>query len=175
MKFWKDNRGTDVYKMLKVLAIVVLIVTILGAGAVLYGINTLAPVVEQTQVTVTPAVQAQDVFDGILNQVESGTFTGRVFTQPGEISAQDCAFVTYTVRLFNKGFFPAEWIALDVQGTQGDLLQLANAQANVLASGSRGDIAATILHMGDAADTQRSYEITCYVFGRKITLQGMAQ
>ena len=34
------------YKVLKVLAIVVLIITIAGAGAVLYGINTFEPVVE---------------------------------------------------------------------------------------------------------------------------------
>ena len=163
------------YKVLKVLAIVVLIVTIAGAGAVLYGINTLAPVVEQTQVTVTPASQAQDVFESIMNQTENGTFTGRVFAQMGDVNAQDCAFVTYTVRLTNKGFFPAEWVALDMQPTQGDLLQLANAQANVLASGSRGDIVATILHAGDIGDLQRSFVITCHVFGRKITLQGIAQ
>ena len=163
------------YKGLKVLAIIVLIVTIAGAGAVLYGINSLAPVVEQTQVAVTPASQAQDVFDGVRNQLANGTFTGRVFAQPGEISAQECTFVTYTVRLANKGFFPAEWIALDVQPKDGDLLQLDNVQANVLASGSRGDIAATILRAGDMADTQRSFTITCYVFGRKITLQGMAR
>ena len=163
------------YKVLKVLAIIVLIITILGAGAVLYGMKTLAPVVEQTQVTVTPADEVQAVFDGALSQVASGTFAGRVFAQPGDLRAQDCAFVTYTVRLANKGFFPAEWVALDVQPAAGDVLQLDNVQANVLASGSRGDIAATILHAGDAADTQRSYVITCYVFGRKITLQGTAQ
>lgn len=163
------------YKVLKVLAIVVLIITIAGAGAVLYGIRTLAPQVEQAQVTVTPASQAQAVFDHAMAQVGSGTFTGRVFSLPGEPSAQDCTFVTYTVRLSNKGFFPAEWVALDMQPVEGDLLQLDNVQANVLAGGSRGDIAATILHAGDAADLQRSYTISCYVFGRKITLQGVAK
>ena len=163
------------YKVLKGLAIAMLIVTIAGAGAVLYGINTLVPVVEQTQVMVTPASQVQDVFDGVMNQLKNGTFTGRVFAQAGDLSVPDCVFVTYTVRLANKGFFPAEWVALDVQPKEGDLLQLDNVQANVLSSGSRGDIVATILHTGDSSDTQRSFLITCYVFGRKITLQGMAQ
>ncbi|MBE5799003.1 MAG: hypothetical protein E7321_03530 [Clostridiales bacterium] len=163
------------YKMMKVLAIVVLIVTIAGAGAVLYGINTLSPVVEQVSMAVTPAAQAQDIFDSALAQVSRGTFTGRVFAQPGTLNAQDCAFVTCTVRLANKGFFPAEWVSLDVQPVQGDVLQLDNVQANVLASGSRGDIAATILHTGDGAQTPRTYTINCYVFGRKITLEGTAQ
>ena len=163
------------YKVLKVLAIVMLIVTIAGAGAVLYGINTLEPVVEQTSVQVTPAAQAQDIFDGVLAQVSGGTFTGRMFAQPGVLASQDCAFVTYTVRLANKGFFPAEWVSLNVQPVQGDLLQLDNVQANVLSSGSRGDISATVLHTGDASQTQRDYVVECYVFGRKITLEGTAQ
>lgn len=163
------------YKAMKALAIAVLIVTIIGAGAVLYGINTLAPVVEQASVLATPAVQAQDIFDGAMAQVGKGTFTGRVFSQPGALDAKDCTFLTYTVRLANKGFFPAEWVSLDMTPVQGDVLQLDNVQANVLARGSRGDLSATVLHMGDAAQTQRDYTIQCYVFGRKITLQGTVQ
>jgi len=164
-----------VYKAMKVLAIVVLIVTIAGAGAVLYGINTLSPVVEQVSVLATPAVQAQDVFDSVTAQLAHETFTGRVFSGETGLSAQDCTFLTYTVRLANKGFFPAEWISLVMQPVEGDILQLDNDQANVLASGTQGDIAATILHRGDAANTQRNYTIACYVFGRKITLEGSAQ
>lgn len=163
------------YKAMKALAIATLIVTIMGALAVLYGINTLAPVVEQTSVLTTPAQQAQDIFDSVMEQTGKGTFTGRMFSQPGALDAKDCTFVTYTVRLANKGFFPAEWVSLDMQPIQGDLLQLDNVQANVLARGSRGDISATILHEGDAAQTPRAYTIQCYVFGRKITLEGTAQ
>ena len=160
---------------MKVLAILMLIVTIMGAGAVLYGINTLEPVVEQSSVQITPAVQVQDIFDSVMEQVGNGTFTGRVFVQPGMLDSADCTFMTYTVRLVNKGFFPAEWVSLVVRPVEGDVLQLDNVQANVLASGSRGDISATLLHMGEAAQTQRDYIIDCYVFGRKITLEGTVQ
>jgi len=164
-----------VYKAMKMLAIAVLIVTIIGAGAVLYGINTLAPVVEQTSMLATPAEQAQDIFAGVMDQMSKGTFTGSVFAQPVMPDAKDCTFLTYTVRLANKGFFPAEWVSLNIMPVRGDLLQLDNVQANVLASGSRGDISATILHEGDAGQTQRDYTISCYVFGKKITLEGTAQ
>lgn len=163
------------YKAMKILAIVVLIVTIAGAGAVLYGIKTFSPVVEQVLVSATPAEQAQDIFGSALAQVSSGTFTGRVFEQPGQLDAQGSTFLTYTVRLTNKGFFPAEWISLDIAPVQGDVLQLDNVQANVLAARSTGDIAATILHTGDAVQTQRNYTIQCYVFGKKITIEGTAQ
>jgi len=164
-----------VYKAMKALAIAALIITIIGAGAVLYGINTLAPVIEQTSVLATPAAQAQDIFDSVMEQTGKGTFTGRVFSQPTGLDAGNCTFLTYTVRLANRGFFPAEWVSLDIQPIQGDLLQLDNVQANVLARGSRGDISATILHEGDAGQMQRNYVINCYVFGRRITLEGMAQ
>lgn len=163
------------YKAMRVLAIAVLIVTIAGAGAVLYGINTLAPAVEQTSVLVTPAAQAQEIFDSATAQVRDGTFTGRAFGSVSGLTAQDCTFLTYTVRLANRGFFPAEWIALEMQPADGDILQLDNFQANVLASGNRGDVAATVLHMGDAQNTQRAFTVSCYVFGRKITLEGSAQ
>ena len=160
---------------MKALAIAALIVTIAGAGAVLYGINTFAPVVEQASVLVTPAAQAQDIFDQATAQVRDGTFTGRVFGDAAGLDAQDCTFLTVTVRLANRGFFPAEWIALDVQPAEGDVLQLDNVQANVLPSSSQGDVSATILRAGNAADTQRAFTVSCYVFGRKVTLQGSAK
>ena len=163
------------YKAMRVLAIVVLIVTIAGAGAVLYGINTLAPVVEQTSMLVTPAAQAQEIFDQAVAQVRDGTFTGRVFGDAAGLNAQNCTFLTVNVRLANRGFFPAEWIALQVQPAEGDVLQLDNVQANVLASGHQGDVSATVLHAGGAENAQRAFTVSCYVFGRKITLQGSAQ
>ncbi len=156
------------YKAMKALAIAALIVTILGALAVLYGINTLSPVVEQATVTATPAAQAQSVFDGAMDQIAKGTFAGSLSGESLPETAQDCTFLTYTVRLKNRGFFPAEWISLRVQMQPGDVLQLANDQANVLPAGGAGDISATILHAGDASNAARTLQVGCYVFGRQI-------
>ena len=168
-------------KVLKVLAILVLLATIAGAGLVLYGINTLTPVVEQATVHVTPALQAQEVFDETMKQLREETFTGRVFTGAEGVTAENCSFLTYTLRLHNRGFFPAEWISLEiyprqsVDGSVQDILQLDNNSANVLGARSRGDLAATILCKGDAQQTQRNYVLTCYVFGKKLVIQGAAQ
>lgn len=168
-------------RVLKVLAIAALLVTIAGAGLVLYGINTLAPVAEMTSVTVTPAAQAQEIFDETLRRLRDQTFTGSVFSPADGLSAESCSFLTYTVRLANRGFFPAEWIALeivpkaDADGAQRDVLQLDNNGANVLGAQSRGDLSATILHAGDASDTQRAYRVICYVLGRQIVFEGTAQ
>jgi len=162
---------------MKVLAIVVLLATIAGAGALLYAVNNLSPVVVQTGVVATPAWQAQDVFDAAAAQLADETFTGRVFGSTAGLDAQDCTFLTYTVRLENRGFFPAEWVSLDIHPSANgeDICQLDNYSANVLGSRTQGDIAATLLTRGDGADTQRTYTVTCYVLGRKIAFDGAAQ
>ena len=125
---------------MKILAILALVATIAGAGAVLYGINTLAPQVVQTAANVT--------------------------------EAQSVADTTYTVRLQNKGFFPAEWISMElVEPKDGDVLALPDDSRHALAAGSVGDMQLTVLRRTDEeeqADTARTLRVTCYVFGRKI-------
>lgn len=162
-------------KAIKILAIVMLLVTIAGAGAVLYGVNTLVPEVAHTAVTVTPAVQVPDTFEAVMAQAEAGTFGGRMLLGGEDIAAEDAVFMTYTVRLKNKGFFPAEWISLqaaareDVNLGTHDILQTDQYGANVLPAGSEGDIAATVLTTIDAANTYTVLEGSCYVLGEKKT------
>lgn len=158
------------------MAIAMLVVTVAGAGVVLYALTTMEPQVESISVAVTPADQVADTFDAVLTQVENGTFSGRQYTSAEDLLAQDCAFITYTVRLKNMGFFPAEWISLTVapqqsaDGASRDVLQLGDDHAYVLTTGSRGDLTATILRTGDAGDTARALTISCYVFGQKVEL-----
>ena len=94
--------------LLKGLAIAALLVTVIGAGIVLYGLNAMEPVVLQVSVTATPATQAQETLGAVLSQVDNGTFGGTQFPPADGVSAETCTFVTYTVRLQNRGFFPAE-------------------------------------------------------------------
>lgn len=165
-------------RALKILAIAALLATIAASGVVLYGINTLSPVVEQTSVLATEAAKAQDVFDSVMEQIRNDTFTGRMFAEDAHLSAEECTFLTYTMRLKNRGFFPAEWISFEIHpqqsadGSAGDVLQLDNNGPNALYAGSTGDIAATILCKGDGGQRERAYTITCYVFGKQRILQG---
>ncbi len=161
---------------LNVLAIVALVLTIAAAAAVLYGMNTLVPQVTGVTTSVTPAAQAQDTLDAILRQREDGLFMGKEFDHSDMLIGEESHFVTYTVRLHNLGFFPAEWISLDVSPltdeTGGDILQLENGGANVLYSGAQGDLSVTILTtMDDPAQRERTLQIDCYVLGRKQTIR----
>ncbi|MFR6026375.1 MAG: hypothetical protein ACLUMK_07540 [Christensenellales bacterium] len=55
-------------RFMKILAILALVATIAGAGAVLYGINTLAPQVVQTAANVTEAQSVADTFDDMVTR-----------------------------------------------------------------------------------------------------------
>ena len=163
---------------MKILAILALLATIAGAGAVLYGINTFAPQVVQATASVTQAQNVADAFDSIVSQLESGTFGGKVFGETSDLRAEECAFVTYTVRLQNKGFFPAEWISMELTDpADSDVLALPDDSRHALAAGSMGDMQMTVMQrVGEngQADTARTLRITCYVFGRKIVFDAAA-
>ncbi|MDO5378228.1 MAG: hypothetical protein Q4G52_07835 [Clostridia bacterium] len=156
-------------KVMKALAIAALLVTVAGACAVLYGVNMMTPQAQQVLVSATPASQAQEVFDNVQSDLENGTFTGRVYGATDNLRAEDCTFLTYTVRLANRGFFPAEWIEMTVIPSEGggDVLQLPEDGGRVLAAGGVGDLSATLLTRADAQDERRTLEVSCYVFGKK--------
>ena len=162
-------------KGLTILAIIMLAVTVVAAGVMLYGIRTMTPQIVSVTSTVTAAAQEAATFDAVRAQVDDGLFGGKVFAQEGISDAEACSFVTYTVRLENKGFFPVEWLSLDVTPLEGDILQLENASANVLLSGTQGDVHVTMLTTLEPAQRERTITLECYVFGRKKTVRVQAQ
>ena len=142
---------------MKILAILALVATIAGAGAVLYGINTLRPQVVQTAANEMRAQDAADTFAALVGQLENNTFGGKIFGGTGDLRAEECAFVTYTVRLKNRGFFPAEWISMELlEPAEGDVLALPDDSRHALRRTDAQTGAARVLR------------VTCYVFGRKI-------
>ena len=157
-------------RCMKILAILALVATIAGAGAVLYGINTLRPQVVQTAASETRAQDAADTFAALVSQLENNTFGGKIFGGMGDLRAEECTFVTYTVRLKNRGFFPAEWISMELlEPAEGDVLALPDDSRHALPAGSMGDMQLTVLRRTDAQNgAARVLRVTCYVFGRKI-------
>lgn len=162
-------------KALRIVAIAALLLTVAGAGVLLYAMNTLAPQVVQMNVLVTPASEAKAVFDETMAQLDAGAFSGRIMGSTDGLSEENCSFVTCTVRLTNRGLFPAEWITMDVVPVQsqsgGDVLELPDAGAYMLASGGTGDISATVLTTAQEPAEGRTCRVTCYVFGREIMLE----
>ncbi|MFR5786003.1 MAG: hypothetical protein ACLUHE_01930 [Christensenellales bacterium] len=81
-------------------------------------------------------------------------------------------FVTYTVRLQNKGFFPAEWISMElIEPKDGDVLALPDDSRHALAAGSVGDMQLTVLWQHRRARTGRyrasaSRDLLCASDGR---------
>ena len=80
--------------LMRGLAIAALLVTVAGAGVVLYGLSTMEPAVALVSVTATPAQQAQETFDAVLGQLDDGTFGGAQYATADGLNAQDCTFLT---------------------------------------------------------------------------------
>lgn len=118
----------------------------------------------------TRAQDAADTFAALVSQLENNTFGGKIFGGTGDLRAEECTFVTYTVRLKNRGFFPAEWISMELlEPAEGDVLALPDDSRHALPAGSMGDMQLTVLRRTDAqTGATRVLRVTCYVFGRKI-------
>ncbi|MFR8178403.1 MAG: hypothetical protein ACLVB5_15575 [Christensenellales bacterium] len=116
------------------------------------------------------AQDAADTFAALVSQLENNTFGGKIFGGTGDLRAEECAFVTYTVRLKNRGFFPAEWISMELlEPAESDVLALPDDSRHALPAGSMGDMQLTVLRRTDAqTGAARVLRVTCYVFGRKI-------
>ena len=76
-------------KALKIVAIAALLATVAGAGLLLYAMNTMAPEIVQMTVTVTPAQDAQEIFDETMAQLDAGAFSGRMLGSADGLRAQD--------------------------------------------------------------------------------------
>ena len=79
---------------MKILAILALVATIAGAGAVLYGVNTLRPQVVQTAADETRAQDAVDTFDDMVMRLETTRLAENLWRDGRSARGRICAFVT---------------------------------------------------------------------------------
>jgi hypothetical protein len=143
------------------IAVTIVALAVLGYGA--YGLRVQPGTMS---VAVTPAAQAIEQFEALRASVDEGSFTGRVFVGEALSNPEEYVFVTYTLRVKNVGFIPAEWIELAVTPAGGDVLELDRDGAQALSAMSEGDLKAVVLQKGDGSDAQRAAQVTYYAFGR---------
>lgn len=151
---------------MRIFAWILIAVTVIVLGVFGYGVYGLRVQPGEMTAVVTPASQAAEQFELLRTQLDEGAFTGRAFTQEALGNAEDYAFVTYTLRVKNVGFIPAEWITLLITPGTGDVLEMAPSNAQALGAMSEGDLKAVVLKKGDGNDNARAAQVTYYAFGR---------
>ncbi len=115
------------------------------------------------------AADAADSFNAILDEVDGKTFTGTLLSgSQGDMAnnykAEDCQFLTYTLRLRNDSFIPAEAVELQVTPMAEDILQTADLIRHDLPARSSGELSATIL-TSKSTHNVREVDVTWYMWG----------
>ncbi len=148
---------------LKILAILVLMVTVLAAGTVLYALETRVPEITIIQSRAIPAAEARDSFESLQGQLEAGTCTGHVFREESPV-LENSTFLNLTLRLHNRCLLPMEWIETAVVPEEGDILEERDERPKVLAAFAEGDLPLRILTENE--NMSRRIRIRYYLLGK---------
>lgn len=159
-------------KRFAIVSVVLLLITLLGVGAMYMTSNV--TIIAQG-VTAMEAYREADLFSDLSAQVRAGAVVGTSFVTPQELSgAEDYIFYTYTFRLENNTALPAEMIEVQITPMSGDILQIGSDQALALPAHTIGDITATIL-TDKNMHAIREANITYYIWGIPFTLRTTIQ
>ena len=162
-------------RLLKVLAILMVVIVLAAVGLVVYFFSTANVTVMATSSSGMLATENQARFDELKQAVATGTLIGTRFDSgQGELGeAADYAFITYTARISNQCLFPIDMVEIQVVPETGDVLQIGTQQAYSLGARSIGDIQTTIL-TGRDSHAIRELVITYYIWGRPFTISRTA-
>lgn len=151
--------------LLRILAILALVVTIAGAGVVLYALETRIPGVEVVYAMHESANDDSEAYDAFVTAVSDGTYGGRVFDEAVP-ERESCTFLKCTLRMQNRCLLPMEWIEIAVEPGEGDILESRDENPHVLTARTSGDLSLQVMTRADAFPQERTVSITYYLLGR---------
>lgn len=149
---------------MKHLAIILVLALLAGVVAVGWVYLNARVTIEAVGVIATEAASQQSLFDSLQSQQAEGALVGTAFTTEPLGEASDYQFYSYTVRLKNNCFLPADMVELTVTPMSGDVLQMGDPTPKVLQARTTGDITATILTKVGMHAT-RELNVTWYMWG----------
>lgn len=114
--------------------------------------------------SLTPATEALGTYELVTGQMREGSFYGTVYQELEFTYPESYTFVSFTVRMRNRGLLPMDWIRIEVAPEENDILQLAADRTPSLAGGSTADFSTALL-CRSGADADRKITLTYYVLG----------
>ncbi|MBQ8092985.1 MAG: hypothetical protein IJ242_05345 [Clostridia bacterium] len=149
----------------KGIAILALIVTICAGGLVLYVLETRVPEIQVIASGTLPAQEDENTFRYLAQALQNGTYQGRVFSDETQISADSCTFLAASFRLKNRCLLPMEWIQVDAEPVDGDILELRDEKPHLLNARSEGDLTVNILTHNGTFPAERNIAVSYYILG----------
>ena len=154
-------------KYAAIFMVLVLIASLVGVGYLYLTANV---TVQAVGVTAVEASTQPALFEELARQVENRQVLGSAFSSVPLGSVENYQFYTYTVRLRNNSFVTADMVEVQVTPMEGDVLQIGDTSAKVLAARTTGDIQATIL-TDINMHAVRELNVTYYMWGLPFTLR----
>ncbi len=130
---------------MKPLAIGLIILCLAAVVGVGYLYVTAEVTVTETGCVALDAANAAETFLGLKDDLNNDSFVGTVFGDGKLGEAQEYQFYTYTLRVQNATFIPANVVELQVVPVSGDELQLGDSTRHDLNARSVGNFQAAIL------------------------------
>jgi len=153
---------------MKPFAIILIVLVLAAVCAVGYLYLTAGIDVRFVSCIASDAVSEADTFNSLKSGLKNGTFTGTRFTPEEPGTADQYQFLTYTVRLDNHSFLPAEVIEIHLTPMQGDVLQVGDPVQHDLRSGQAADLSTMILTARDMHSV-REATVSYYFWGLPFT------
>lgn len=158
---------------MKALGIILIVLVLCAVGGLGYLYMNARVTVEFVECIATDAVDQAAYFDQLKERVENESFIGTRFSRTPLTTPEDFQFYTYTVRVNNRSFLPAEMVEIQVTPMGSDLLQIGDTIACNAEAGKATELSATILTTKDMHNV-REGTVTYYLWGlpfsTKITL-----
>ena len=158
-------------KPVAIVLTVLAIAALIGMGYLYVSANV---TVTGTGCIATDAIDAEDSYNAILDAVAGETFVGTLFSGSGftgaaegkaeERKAEDCQFFTYSLRIRNNSFIPAEAVEIQVTPMTGDILQVGDNVRHDLPARSSDEFQVTML-TGKNTHNVRELVVTWYMWG----------
>ena len=159
---------------MRIVAWVLIGLVVCFAGLTGYTLYTRELKVKFQQAEVIPAEEREAEFRALSDDVANESVRGVVYSAEALGAPTDYEFHVYTVEIRNNCFFGAEWVRLEVEPREGDILLAEKEGAPELPSMSAGLIQATVLARKDS-ELPRQLKLTYFLLGSSFSIPITAQ
>ena len=157
-------------RILKAAMIFMIALVVLSVALVGYFFATAKVSISAYSANGVQASAKAELFEQIKDAVQQNTFTGTLF-QTGEMGTADqYAFITYTLRLNNQCLVPVDMVEVQVVPDPNDVLQIGDTAMHAMDAKTQGDVSATILTTKDSHSI-RELIVTYYVWGVSFSIR----
>ena len=148
-------------KPFAVILILLVLAALVGVGYLWYSSGV---TVSFVSVVATDPVSQPEVFGQIKAAVENETFVGTKYTSEPLTVPEDCLFYTWTLRVENNTFLPADTIEIQITPMAGDILLVGDTVNRTLDKKESTDLTATVLTSRNAHSVREAI-VSWYAWG----------